>query len=330
MAKCSQEKCRISEGGACLEGHQDNCPYLLPDTESDDPLEVDEHSVVQEEPIRFHSGEKLNVSEASQLLADRAARMVLCAGTQFAGKTTFLARIGEMFRNGTFQRFKFSGSTTLCAFERATWLATIPSGGGRPDTLRTHRREADTFLHLKVYEAADPSTHSDLLISDFPGEMFPSAVASQDLCAQQRALSRADHLALFLDSKCLVDSRKRHSERDNALGFLRQVTCVRHNTTALFLQIVFSRWDSVALHSQCNEHESYCESLASDILQRFGDSFAAVTFWHIAARPDGMDQTNDQIQALFGYWLETTVPNRMAKETRVIRPARDFCAFGLS
>ena len=157
------------------------------------------------EPYHFHTGEKLTIYEASKLMNERPTRVVLCAGAQFSGKTTFLAKLGEMFRNGTFSGYRFAESLTLCAFERASWLATITSGASRPDTRRTFRRENDTFYHLRVHPKDDVSRQFDILLSDLAGETFPDAVASRAFCVNLSALSRADHLVVFLDCEQLAD-----------------------------------------------------------------------------------------------------------------------------
>ena len=143
MPRCSQPKCRIAETGVCVEGHKQGCPNILLDELVTDSMP--EHDGVVPPPIKaapeprhFHSGEKLNMSEASQVLNERPARVVLCVGSQRSGKTTFLARLGEMFRDGSFPRFGFAGSLTLCGFERASWLATITSGAGEVSTGSNH------------------------------------------------------------------------------------------------------------------------------------------------------------------------------------------------
>lgn len=153
MPTCSQPKCPIATTGVCLEGHKQGCPHLLANTAtpSEASAETTATAPIQPttpDPYRFHSGEKLTAAEASRMMSAIPVKMVLCAGPQWAGKTTFLARIGEMFRNGSFSGFRFAGSKTLCAFERVTWLATIASGAGQRDTKRTHRVEKDTFFHV--------------------------------------------------------------------------------------------------------------------------------------------------------------------------------------
>ena len=153
MPHCSHPQCRIADTGVCLDGHEQGCPNFLPDELAADPTPdkvTAPTSDTAPAPRRFHTGEKLTVSEASCLLNERPARVVFCAGSRGSGKTTFLARLGEMFRDGSFSRYRFAGSLTLCGFERASWLATFTSGAGRPDTPRTRRVENDTFLHLRI------------------------------------------------------------------------------------------------------------------------------------------------------------------------------------
>lgn len=330
MLKCSQTKCRIAETGVCLEGHKQGCPHLLPDNPDDTDPWADKDAPPAQRPHRFHTGEKLTASEASRILSDRPARVVLCVGAQWSGKTTLLARLGEMFRDGSFEEFRFAGSSTLCAFERATWRATITSGAVRPDTPRTERRENDTFLHLRVHQKDEPRCEIDLLISDLAGETFPTAVASLEFCAEQCALARADHLVLFLDCFCLVNSAKRHSECDNARTFLQRVIAVRHEPAALHVHVVFSRWDYVDRHEHRLKQEKFCEELKSDLTRRFGNSFASLGFRHIAARPtNGATPTNGEIQLLFARWLEAPLYTPPSAIGRNRNAARDFSAFGL-
>lgn len=335
MPRCSQVGCRIAETGDCLDGHKQGCPHLLPDEPAGNPSPVeatlpaiDAPSVL--ESRRFYTGEKLTISEASRLLNERPAQVVLCAGAQWSGKTTFLALIGEMFRDGSFTRYRFGGSLTLCAFERATWRATIASGAERPDTQRTPRRENDTFLHLRVYPAGDSDGHLELLISDLAGETFPTAVASREFCADLRSLARADHLVIFLDCAKLADQVKRHPERDNARTFLQQVSAVKHQSKSLQVQVVFSREDYITRNPEHVALETFCEAIQAEFTERFAASFGSLEFWRIAARPDGdISPTKDGIQSLFARWLEAPLAAPPVPASRNRNPARDFCGFGL-
>ena len=176
---------------------------------------------------------------------ERPTRVVLFAGAQFSGKTTLLAKLGEMFRDGTFTGHQFAESLTLCAFERASWLATIASGVSRPDTLRTFRSENDTFYHLRVHPKNDLLRQFDILLSDLAGETFPDTLKSREFCANLGALSRADHLVVFLNCEQLVDLSHRHSETNNACEFLQQVCSVKHQLKDLRVHVIFSKWDLI-------------------------------------------------------------------------------------
>jgi hypothetical protein len=257
-------------------------------------------------------------------------KVVLCAGAQRAGKTTFLARIGAMIKNGSFNGFRFAGSKTLCAFERVTWLATIASGVGQPDTKRTSLVEKDTFFHIQVQVADKGWNRVDVLLSDLPGELFSAVLSTKEVCEEQLALARTDHLVLFVDCGSIIDSAKRHSERDMACRFLSQVKKCRREPTTLQVSVVFSRWDYVSASESRQAHEEYCNIVEQDIRARFESAFGSLRFDRIAARPKaGTLPSNAEIQALFGRWLEDQPSFSLATVFRTPKPARDFCAFGL-
>ena len=242
MPTCSQAKCPVATTGVCLEGHKQGCPHLQQDTSNQDvsvadTLAADEIQSIEPSPYFFHSGEKLTALEASRMMSSMRMNIVLCAGAKDAGKTTFLARIGEMFRDGTFKNYRFAGSKTLCAFEKVSWPATILSGAGRPETVRSYTVEKDTFFHIRVQPVGNPDVQTDILISDLPGETFHSAIATMEICMEQLALAHADHLVLFLDCHCLVDTAKRHPEKDNIFNFLERVKKIRHDPKDIQVQI---------------------------------------------------------------------------------------------
>jgi hypothetical protein len=255
---------------------------------------------------------------------------VLCAGAQKSGKTTFLARLGEMFRDGAFSHYRFAGSLTLCAFERVSWSATVPSGASSPKTVRSLRVENDTFYHLRIHPSGEPAYKLDLLISDLAGETFPTAVSLRQFCADLRSLARADHLVLFLDSARLADQANRHTECDNARAFLQQVLEVKHESRSLEVEIVFSRWDYIVRNSQSAALVLFCQATEEDFKRRFGGRFAALEFRRVMARPDGdLKPTDDVIQSIFAHWLETPIYASTLPTPRARQPARDFSAFGL-
>jgi hypothetical protein len=333
MATCSQPNCPIATTGVCLEGHTQGCPYLFVDNAG--PSEkVIETTFEQIEPYpsemyHFHSGEKLTCSEASRMLNALPARVVLCAGAQSAGKTTLLARIGELFRAGSFKGFRFAGSKTLCAFERSSWLATISSGAENPDTKRSHRVDKYTFYHLQDKRLGSVEHRFDILISDLPGELFREVLATKEICEEQLALACADHLVLFVDCASMIDSAKRHDEMDAVLSFLDQVAKCRHEPDLLYVTVVFSRWDYVLSHQYQERSVRNCSSLEVELQDRFSTAFCGLRFFRIAARPKGMDPTDLEIQELFNHLLEV-IPMLPVPETwGVRRPARDFCAFGI-
>lgn len=334
MPTCSQPLCPMATTGVCLEGHTQGCPHLIADeiSSAEDaaaPADAPPLHWLKHEPYRFHSGEKLTTLEASRLMRAKPVKMIFCAGAQQAGKTTFLAKIGEMFRNGTIEDFRFSGSKTLCAFERITWLATITSGAGQADTKRTYRVERDTFYHIQVQPVDDTKKRKELLITDLPGEIFPTLIATREVCEEQLALARADYVVFFIDCGTIIDTAKRHSERDTAYRFFSQIKASRRNAELLKVSIVFSRWDKISTHKNPEEHEDYCKLVEEDFIRRFGSTFGPVRFHRVAARPDAGSASNAEIQGIFSLWMEDAPPDSSHVVPQISNPARDFCAYGI-
>lgn len=319
---CSKSDCDYASSGICLEGDEGSCKNLgLDEPETEDLKSLSEEY--------FHTGEKLTPEEASRLLNAIPARVILCAGTQDAGKTTFLARMCELFRKGVFKRYLFSKSLTLIGFERASWHATITSAGLRADTRRTSRQENDHFLHLQVRSISEGGKYTTLLISDLSGESYREVIASRAFCAEQLALARADVICLFLDSASLVNSRIRFSEHDNAIQFLTRVLEVSSNPRIPGVIVVFSRWDKLTTAPDSSSVEEYCEYIESDIITRFKGKFQFIEFQRISARPAEGRPTDDELMLTFHHWVACRPTFCMVSRARQSAPARDFCAFGL-
>lgn len=275
MPSCSQPNCRVEETGVCLEGHTGECPHWR-DTEVGFEAQAVEIQTPSE--VVFHTGEKLTVDDATFVLQERGARVIFAAGGSDSGKTTFLARIGELFRTGNFPQCRFSGSLTLWAFERATWKATVPSGGGVPSTERTLRVENDMFYHLAVQQGHPPARRVDLLISDLAGETFPTILGSAEFARGLNALGRCDTLILFLDCARLAKRGEQHAEWDNAIGFLQRAYPRNLSVRAVNLQVVFSRWDYVESADVADSHITFCLKVENDLKQDSATAFPRSPF----------------------------------------------------
>ena len=136
--------------------------------------------------------------------------VVALVGMPQCGKTSFLARLHQLFQAGPVGGFDFAGSQSLPHFEELNWLATIESGTPEPRMLRSSSQFDNSFLHLAV-RSIDKRTRVELLLNDITGETFEKAVASQQKCENLVALARADHLVVLVDGGALasVDTQNR-------------------------------------------------------------------------------------------------------------------------
>ena len=301
--ECSKADCTFATSGLCLNELGDVCPNILPS--------------------------ELTPDEASRMLNGIPAQIILCAGTQDAGKTTFLARLGELFRAGSFTNYNFAKSLTLVGFERATWHATITCAGAKADTRRTSRSENDHFLHLQVRSCTTSRTSTTLLISDLSGESYREAIASKVFCAEQQALGRADTICLFLDSGTLAHKQQKFTEHDNAIQFIQRVLEVVNPSRLPNVCVIFSRWDKLLSSPDSPKHIQYCEAIQADFKTKFEHLFGSLSFHRIAARPANGKPTDAELMGIFDKWVTHHVAFSLPMAARCPRPARDFSAFGL-
>lgn len=339
MAGCVQSGCPFNTGGDCLEGNEpaEKCPHYRADLE---PVAAQAQGGAPVGALAvdskwsgtiFHTGEKLTAADAGRVMEGEGGTVVLCAGAADCGKTTFLARIGEMFASGQFVDWAFAGSLTLAAFERASWRATVLSRHTKPTTLRTHRRENDTFMQIRALDVGSRRSRN-LLISDLAGESFPEFISSKLSCDGFAALQRADHLALFVSGKAIASPSSRHAEADNVTEFLNMVVASRGSCAGCHLQIVFSRWDMVEASEKRADLETYCADLEASISESFSERFRSVAFFRTSARPEAsFVATDGEIQKIFSFW--TSRHERSSRPFNVPisnRPARLFNAVRFS
>lgn len=339
MAGCVQSGCPFNTGGDCLEGNEpaEKCPHYRADlgpaaAQGNDLESVGGVAVnSRRSGTAFHTGEKLTVADAGRVMEGVGGTVVLCAGAADCGKTTFLARIGEMFANGQFVDWAFAGSLTLAAFERASWRATVLSRHTKPTTLRTHRRENDTFMHIRALGLGGYRSRN-LLISDLAGESFPEFISSKLSCDGLAALQRADHLAVFVSGKAIASPSSRHAEADNVTEFLNMVVASRETCASCHLQIVFSRWDMVEASAKRAELEAYCEDMATTISETFSEHFRSLAFFRTSARPEAnFVATDSEIQKIFTFWTSRHESSRRPFNVPIPdRPARLFNAVRFS
>lgn len=258
------------------------------------------------DPYELPTGLPLTSHGALPITRASRTRVVVLAGDQESGKTTLLACIYEMFRDGPFAGMLFAGSSTLPGFEVRCHEARVESHRRTPDTYRTIRSGSLEYLHLQLRDCECNQPKIDFLFSDITGEFFEEACESSDQCRVLVDISRADHFALLLDGEKLVDSRLRHNVMRSADQFLRR--CLQEGLIdgGTRIDVLFAKWDVVPLSESSQRKLDFEANVVSKLKDSVRDSVASLRFHHISARPNPTSGLNEAfgVEALLQRWLQ--------------------------
>lgn len=226
-------------------------------------------------------GAKLSGVALSSVTAARPCKIVVVGGEPGAGKTTLLTSIYEQFRRGPFAGLTFAGSRTLPAFEQLCHPGRVASGRSEADTDRTAISDQPEFLHLSLRAGA--SRRTDLLLADISGEDFIAARDSQDDARRLDVITGAAHFSLLIDGEALGEPRTRHSVAANSKQLLRSLVeaGVLHSRSRC--DVLITKIDTINTNQTATR---YADRLITDIREQFEPSFAELTSFKVAARPE--------------------------------------------
>ena len=149
------------------------------------------------------SGLALGTVDAGGVAATRRARVVALVGGTGAGKTSLLAAIFTLLRNGNpIGGLRFAGSYTLLGWDQVTYLAAFPPEGTRGFPPHTTSGREPALLHVRL--ACGPRAFWDVYFTDAPGEWFEEwAYEPVEMPGAQWISERADMFVLLSDSAAL-------------------------------------------------------------------------------------------------------------------------------
>lgn len=233
---CRRSDCPASiDGTNCILGHQEllECPEFEPIDSHDELLDVDavpedlavepngssrpqlldvrgrNRIVASGLSVNMYLGDALRLDEASLVLGERPAIVVVPVGPVSVGKTTLLAAIWELVCAGNAGHWSFAESLTPYAFEERCYLASMYSGRAHPDTNRTSESVERMFLHLALWSQVDgegdsvAQTRKDLLLADVSGEHADTFVRANEAGPLLSLLQAADIVPVLVDGALL-------------------------------------------------------------------------------------------------------------------------------
>ena len=287
---CNQAGCLLSSTGDCLEGIDDphRCPHAKPDgaqTGSEAAISTDAEGGPEDvsDWLPILGGYELTITEATGITAASETRVVMFAGEPDAGKTTLIATIYELFSGGELPEFRFAGTETILAFERAVFPSRIASKNVKPDTIRTRHPKA-RFYHLCLRPTNSDGARKHLLLGDVSGETFKRASDDDAEARKLHILRRVDAFVLILDGDKLRSRIERQDVVERALLILRSLVEAEVLLPHSLVQVLISKFDCFDENSE-NDKE-FLEHLRTQFLGRFSKVLPHLTIHEVAARPE--------------------------------------------
>jgi Double-GTPase 2 len=196
---------------------------------------------------KMHSGNAMTVQQIALVCRRRFTPIIFMAGEISSGKTTLIASLHDAFLFGALAGFRFAGSRTLLAFEERAFESRAKSNGLVPQTPRTRYENGQEYFHLRIQKEQDPSLRNyDILFADMSGEFYERSIQQRVEAQQLRSLTRAQTLLVLLDGEKLSNPQQRQKVRSDALSFLRRCMEERVLTDDTEVQVLISKWDSIA------------------------------------------------------------------------------------
>lgn len=296
---CANPDCRVKETGKCVEGFETNrCPHF-----GHAPTQAVTVSADKSNGLPLPSGGTLNLSETSQVLRAREARVVAIIGPSDAGKTSLIASLYDLFQSAPVAGFEFAGSLSLHEFEHVCHDARAASRRGTPHIARTPRGEV-RFYHLDI---ADDRTNDvlALMLGDRAGEEYRSAIDDMSIVAELPEISRADMLTILVDGERLLDIGARHNLRSDTLMIL-QALIEGAEVLPRRVAVVLTKLDLLHNSPERTRAEADFHSLVSAIAQTHSGVFSDVASFGVAASPkDDILRRGTGLPELLTYWLSS-------------------------
>jgi Double-GTPase 2 len=300
--QCANPACKIRQDGKCVEGLPfEKCPdfgkplVVQPSVSS---VHADGHGIV------LALGDLLNSEEASQVLRRGESRVIAVVAPKEAGKTTLISSVLELFQRGPVGSFRFCGSRTLYAFERACFPSRGVSRNEIPKTERTLLTEAK-FYHTVLRKPGEPLL--DLLIADRNGEDYGSAPDETSVVQGFLEIRRADTITFIVDGRQLVNPVTRNSVGSDVLAIVQALVDGGAIEGRPRAALVLTKLDEVARSADPQRVKRDFDRFEAKFREHYERNFGQIKSFKVAACPsDTSLPVGHGVPELLAYWEEAS------------------------
>ena len=277
--------------------------------------------------VELPSGEALSAEEANETTRSSVARVIVPVGLVGVGKTTLLSEIYERFREGPFAGHSFAWSRTLQGFEQRAHNARIASRRSTPTTPRTSMGDSDAFLHLRLAPEDGLLPARDVLIADWPGEVFREMRDDVQTVKSHPLLPRADHIAFLVDGESLGTLESRHEAYHEADMLIQSILDAGVDSAAK--SVIYTKWDAALQGNGADALEEFTNMLERRLRSKHLARSGGLCFIRTAARPSlgsnlGRGMNLDEVLRV---WLASARRPSVGPKIQDVHAVREFDRF---
>ncbi len=324
---CLNPDCQISTTGSCAENHpsKEACPNY--NNENDTNIDIDiDYDDDREEGydesnthdriantsvdinIKVYSGDSLTETEASDLLRERPAKIIVLMGDSGSGKSTFIQALYELFQRGTLGDFLFSSSKTLLGFDKRSFYSRLSSGQNIPSTPRTSISDGLRYFHLVLKHRNDLSNSIDILLSDRAGEKYKQSRNSPSLASDLHELYIADKIFILMDGEKIANKENRTSASNVVRQNIRLISDNIPVNTSNNIKILITKFDIINTHPNKDDILDYLSKYKERLSTEFTAKNITLEFYYISSRdPSGQMPLAYGLDKLITEWPEDNI-----------------------
>ena len=277
--------------------------------------------------VELPSADALSVQEANQTTRSSVTRVIVPVGLVGVGKTTLLSEIYERFLRGPFAGHSYAWSRTLHGFEQRAHSARIASRRSVPTTLRTPTGDSEAFLHLRVAPDDGFLPVRDVLIADWPGEVFREMRDDVQTVKSHPLLPRADHIAFLVNGESLGTLEYRQEAYYEADMLIQSILDAGVDTAAK--SVIYTKWDAALKGNGANALEDFTKAFEQHLRRKHGERSGELRFIRTAARPaPGSDLGRGKnLDEVFRFWLGSARRLPVRPVVRDVQAVSEFDRF---
>ena len=233
----------------------------------------------------------------------------------------------ERFLEGPFAGHRYAWSRTLHGFEQRAHHARIASSREIPTTPRTPLTDSDVFLHLRLTSNEGVAPPRDILIADWPGEVFREMRDDVQAVRSHAFLHRADHIAFLVNGESFGRLAQRQEASHEADMLIQSI--LDAGVDKAVKSVIYTKWDAATTGDGADQLNDFVEAFEEQIRRKHQARSGELHFIRTAARPASGSELarGTRLDDVLRIWLGSTRRATELPELPTVQAEREFDRF---